>query len=489
MEKILIVDNDEGLIHFLNRFFSNQGYNVTTCTDGRSALDVLSKESFDLILLDYKMPELSGLDTLKEIKHSQLRTPVIIMTAYGTTETAIEAMKLGAYDYLLKPFDREELRQIASDALEVNRLMKEVVSFPSEPDNAPAESKGIVKIVGNHRKMQEVYKLIGQIAQKDVTVLITGESGTGKELVARAIYHHSCRRDKPFLTVNCPAVPDTLFESELFGYERGAFTGAEHTHLGKFERSNCGTLFFDEIGDMSLTTQAKVLRVLQEGELERLGGTESIEVDVRIIAATNRNLEKEVETGRFRKDLYWRLKIISIDLPPLRKRIEDIPKLVDYFIQRFSEEYHKPIRYIDDEAIQKLKAYFWPGNVRELENHIRRAVLLSMGDVILQEHISLESDQRNGMNTANRKDLIDHLRNRLDDLIPDILRLSNQKAHANIIELVEEMLISKALRECGHNQVKAARMLGISRNTLRHRIKKYRIEDQIDDSAPQESTS
>lgn len=479
MKRILIVDNDEGLIHFLSRFFSKQGHDVSACTDGQSAIDILAKEPFDLIFLDYKMPGLSGLETLKQIKKSQVKTPIIIMTAYGTTETAIEAMKLGAYDYLLKPFEREELSRITADALEVNRLMKEVVSFPSSRNILSSISKGMVKIVGRHKKMQEVYKLIGQIAQKDVTVLITGESGTGKELVARAIYHHSLRRDKPFLTVNCPAIPDTLFESELFGYERGAFTGAEHKHLGKFERCHKGTLFFDEIGDMSLSTQAKILRVLQEGELERLGGTETIKVDIRIIAATNKNLEKEVETGRFRKDLYWRLKIISIDLPPLKKRLEDIPALVDYFIARFSEKYGKPIRYITEAAINKLKSYYWPGNVRELENRIRRAVLLNTGDVILEEHIKLESDQESSFKTTNREQLIRSLQDKLEDLIPEILRLSDQNAHSNIIELVEEMLISRAMKECAYNQVKAAKMLGISRNTLRHRIKKYNITSSL----------
>ena len=475
MEKILIVDNDEGLLHFLSRFFSIQGFEVNACKDGQSALDILDNEQFDLIMMDYKMPEMNGLDILKFMKKSQVKTPIIIMTAYGTTETAIEAMKLGAYDYLLKPFDREELKRITTDALEVNRLMKEIVSFPNDLNKISSTSKGYVKIVGNSKKMQEIYKLIGQIAQQDVTVLITGESGTGKELVARAIYHHSARRDKPFLTVNCPAIPDTLFESELFGYERGAFTGAERTHIGKFERCHGGTLFFDEIGDMSLSTQSKVLRVLQEGELERLSGTETINVDVRVIAATNKNLEKEVENGRFRKDLYWRLKIISIDIPPLRKRLDDIPALVEYFIARFSAEYNKPIRYIDDMAVKRFQSYAWPGNVRELENLIRRAILLCMGDVIREEYITLDQGER-PLNATNRDELIRYLLDKLEVIIPDILRLSNQKIHANIIDLVEEMLILRAMKECGYNQVKAAKMLGISRNTLRHRLKKYKIE-------------
>jgi len=477
MEKILIVDDDEGLVHFLERFFVKQGYGVQACNSGQAALEAMANEQFDLILLDYKMPGLNGLDTLREVRRSQVKTPVIIMTAYGTTDTAIEAMKLGAYDYLLKPFDREELQRIASDALEVNRLMKEGVSFPGHVCRPATSPKGMVKIVGNHRRMQEVYKLIGQVADKDVTILITGESGTGKELVARAIYHHSHRKDKPFLTINCAAFPETLLESELFGYERGAFTGAERTHIGKFERCQDGTMFFDEIGDMALSTQAKVLRVLQYGEFERVGGKEKIQVNVRIIAATNKNLEKEVDQGRFREDLYWRLKVISIQLPPLRDRPEDIPPLVEYFVSRFSEEYQTPIRYVADAAMQKLQSQSWPGNVRELENCIRRAVLLSLGDVILEEHLKLEFDQQD---LSNGSQLMANIDKKLDELIPDILRLSGEKTHANVIDMVEKSLIAKVLKQCGYNQVKAARMLGISRNTLRHRIKKFQFDVPAD---------
>ncbi len=492
MEKILIVDNEEALIHFLRRFFSKMGFQVSACADGSSALNSLAKEQFDLILIDYKMPGLNGLDTLKEIKKLQIKTPIVIMTAFGTMETAIEAMKHGAYDYMLKPFDRKQLSQIATDALQVNRRMKEVISFPDEVNKACFSSKGIVKIVGNHRKMQEVYKLIGQIAPKDVTVLITGETGTGKELAARAIYHHSLRKNKPFLTVNCPAIPDTLFESELFGYERGAFTGAEHTHLGKFERCHGGTLFFDEIGDMSLFTQAKVLRVLQEGEIERLGGDETIKVDIRIIAATNKNLKKEVSEARFREDLYWRLKIISLHLPPLKDRLEDIPALADYFLARFKEEYGKSMQYVDKTAIHKLTSYQWPGNVRQLENCIRRAVLLNTGNVILDDHIDLEPDRENsskgpaafvdrisqGASLHDYEQLIRNLEGKLDTIFPSLLRFSQQRrrGQVNILELVEKLFISRALRECNSNQVKTAKMLNISRNTLRHRIKKYHLE-------------
>jgi DNA-binding NtrC family response regulator len=475
MARILVVDNDEGLVHFLTRLFVKQGHDVASATDGTAALDRVATEPFDLILMDYKMPGLNGLETLAEIKRLQIKTPVIVMTAFGTTETAIEAMRLGAYDYLLKPFDTEELRRIAADALEVNRLMKEVVRLPNSVARVSPKESGGARIVGSHRKMQEVFKLIGQVAEKDITVLITGQSGTGKELVARAIYHHSHRKNRPFLAVNCAAIPEALFESELFGYERGAFTGADRTYLGKFERAQGGTLFFDEIGDMSLGTQAKLLRVLQEGELERLGSTETIRVDVRILAATNKNLQREVDEGRFRQDLFYRLKIISIELPPLRERREDIGALVDYFTGRFSQEYSKPIRYVAEQTTRRLQSYSWPGNVRELENCLRRAVLVCKGDVLLPEHVHFETDP-NKSPPGTLEEMAHHLKERIDELVAELLNLPGQSAHANVIDLVEESLIRRALAHCHHNQVRTARLLGISRNTLRHRLKKYNLE-------------
>jgi DNA-binding NtrC family response regulator len=326
--------------------------------------------------------------------------------------------------------------------------------------------------------MQEVFKMIGQVAQKDVTVLITGESGTGKELVSRAIYHHSHRHDKPFMAVNCASIPDTMFESELFGYERGAFTGAYRSYVGKFERCHEGTLFFDEVGDMSMSTQAKVLRVLQEGEFERLGGTETIRVDVRILAATNKNLEKEVEAGRFREDLYYRLKVISIELPSLRERPDDVPPLVNYFVGRFSQEYGKSVHYVADQTIEKLQSYAWPGNVRELENCLRRAVLMCKGDVLLAEHVHFEAERDGAPGATSHGTLLDGLKRRVADLVPEILRLADGGADVNVLDLVEEAIIARALEACGHNQVQTARMLGISRNTLRHRIQKYKLGPQ-----------
>lgn len=474
MAKVLIVDNDDGLIHFLSRLFVKQGYQVASSTDGAGALRRLADESFDAVLLDYKMPGLDGLETLVQIKQSHIKTPVIVVTAHGTTETAIQAMKFGAYDYLLKPFDTEDLKKIVADAVEVSRLMQEVVSVAKPGNDVAPVDRSQTRIVGNHRKMQTVFKLIGQVAEKDVTVLITGESGTGKELVARAIYHHSHRKDGPFMAVNCASIPDTLFESELFGYEQGAFTGAERTNLGRFERCHQGTLFFDEIGDMSLATQAKVLRVLQEGEFERLGSSQTIKVDVRVLAATNKNLEKEVEAGRFRKDLYYRLKIIAVHLPPLRERLTDVPALVDYFTTRFAQEYAKPLRRVSDPAIEKLLTHAWPGNVRELENCMRRAVLMCMGDVLLPEHIQFEFAPAAPAD-GEHEESVSSLKERIQALVPEILRVSRPRAHANVIDSVEEALILCALQECGYNQVHTARMLGISRNTLRHRIKKYQL--------------
>ncbi|MFO7931140.1 MAG: sigma-54 dependent transcriptional regulator [Desulfosalsimonas sp.] len=452
MEKILIIDDDEGLVHFLSRFFRRKGYAVTACSGGREAIEKTSVQGFDLILLDYKMPDLNGLDILAEIRRIGIKTPVIIMTAYGTTDLAIEAMKYGAYDYLIKPFDRKDLSRIVNEALQVNRQMKEIVRLPA-PESAPEprEDETTLRMIGNSRKMQEIYKLIGQVAAKDVPVLIAGESGTGKELAARAIYHHSSRRENPFIAVNCAAIPESLFESELFGHERGAFTGADRTYIGKFERSHNGTLFLDEIGEMSPALQAKLLRALQTGEIERLGASRTIRVNVRVLAATNKDLEAEVRAGRFREDLYWRLKVITLDLPPLRQRSEDIPELVNYFLQRFAAEYERPVCHISEAALKRLVSYSWPGNVRELENCVRRAVLLSSGDVIPEASLMIPesgADSRDtGDSESGRRQPMQRLKQTLEEIVPEMLRLPGENIHSEVIGLAEETLIRKALEE------------------------------------------
>jgi DNA-binding NtrC family response regulator len=474
MEKILLIDDDEGLIHFLSRFFQRKRYDVSACLSARDAIETMAQKDFDLILLDYKMPELNGLDALTQIKKIDTKTPVILMTAYGTTELAIEAMKRGAYDYLVKPFEHKDLTRIVGEALEANGQMKQVVRFAAVPP-CPTDSqdnKGLA-IIGNSKKMQEIYKLIGQIAEKDVPVLITGESGTGKELVARAIYHHSRRSQGPFIAINCAAIPEYLFESELFGHERGAFTGAERTYIGKLERCDNGTLFLDEVGEMPLALQAKLLRALQEGQIERIGGSQPINVNVRILAATNKDIEKEVESGRFRKDLYWRLKVIAIHLPPLRERAEDIAALAAYFLARFGVEYGRPRCFMTEDALKKLSLHAWPGNVRELENCVRRAILLSTGDVIGEAGLMIPDPAATpAEQPLSREQLLALLKQKIEAIVVDILRLSHRDIHANIIEIVEETLIQAALQECGNNQVQAARILGISRNTLRHRLKR-----------------
>lgn len=474
MEKIVVIDDDEGLLHFLSRFFFRKGFAVTACENAKAALDVISQETFDLVMLDYKMPEINGLDALVEIKKIDNKTPVILMTAYGTMDLAIEAMKRGAYDYLVKPFDQNDLTRVVGEALAVNRQMKDVVSFPSSaPDHSPfASPQPSSQIIGNSRKMQEIYKLIGQVAEKNVAVFITGESGTGKELAARAIYHHSRRKDKPFIAINCAAIPETLFESELFGHERGAFTGAERTVIGKIERCDQGTLFLDEITELSLPLQAKILRAIQEKEIERVGGSRVIPVDVRILAATNKDIEKEVEESRFREDLYWRLKVISLHIPPLRERAEDLPALVEYFLERFCREYGREQCFLKEGTIHKLTAYSWPGNVRELENWVRRAVLLSAGTAIDEKGLPIPVTEDENLQILGRDHLLERLRNQLELIIPDMLRLSVSDVHTDIIEMVENVLLDAALRKCGDNQVQAARLLGVSRNTLRHRLKK-----------------
>jgi two-component system response regulator AtoC len=466
MGKILVVDDDKSLCHFLSRALSRADYVVEECHDGEAALDRIKAESYSLVLLDNKMPSgPSGLEVFRRMREADLKLPVIIMTAFGTTDTAIEAMKLGAYDYITKPFDLNDILDLTEEAIEAGRLMREVVSYPRSSDTESAR-----RIVGGSRKMQEVYKMIGQVAESDTTILIRGESGVGKGLVAQAIYHHSLRKDRPFLSVNCAAIPETLLESELFGYEKGAFTGADKRRIGKFEQASDGTIFLDEIGDMSLASQAKILRVIQDGEFERLGSNQTQKVDVRLIAATNRVLEQLIKEGRFREDLYYRLKIITIDIPPLRERKEDISELVQHFLEQRSPG--KGL--ITEQALEKLKNYPWPGNIRELENTIQRALILSKGTVITDAHIVFDTESHAAPEDIG--ELESQLERHLEVLFRHIVRNSGQNVHSDIFDRIERFLIKRALEETGNNQVQAARLLGISRNTLRHRISKYEIE-------------
>jgi two-component system response regulator AtoC len=468
MSTILIVDDDQGLSHFLAKTLSRRGYRVIPCHSGGEALDLLRGGEIDLVLLDNKLPDRQGLDVLKEVKRSHPKVSVIVMTAFGTTGTAIEAMRLGAFDYILKPFELDEISDLVEKGVEAHRLMERAVAIPALSE-AGEDSDAII---GRSRVMQEVYKLIGQVAESDVTVLILGESGTGKELVARAIYQHSRRKDHPFLAINCAAIPETLLESELFGYEKGAFTGAVKRRIGKFEQCDGGTILLDEIGDMSLSTQAKILRVLQEGEFERVGGNETVKVDVRMVTATNRRLEELIKQGKFREDLYYRLKIMSIALPSLRERKEDIRELTEYFFHVYNRQLATRVSHIDPSVFEKLASHHWPGNVRELANTINRGLILCKGEVLTGEDI-LFNVEGEALPVASEAELEGFLARMLDPLFADILRFWGSGLRSNLLEKVEKYLVQKALAETKGNQVHAARLLGISRNTLRNRIDKY----------------
>jgi len=473
LDKILIVDDDKSLCHFLSKALRRNGYEVEECYDGESALARVKNSTcglnhrlYSVVLLDNRMPPgPSGLEIFARMRETDFKLPVIIMTAFGTTETAIEAMKLGAYDYVTKPFDLSDILELTEKAIKAGKLMREVVSYPNSHDMQSER-----KIIGSSKKMQEVYKMIGQVAETDATVLIRGESGVGKELVAQAIYHHSLRKDKPFLSVNCAAIPETLLESELFGYERGAFTGADKRRIGKFEQADGGTILLDEIGDMPPQSQAKILRVLQDGEFEKLGSNQTHKVDVRIIAATNKRLEQLIKEGKFREDLYYRLKIITIDIPPLREHKEDIGELVEHFLQQRTPD--KGL--ITEQAMEKLENYPWPGNIRELENTIQRALILSKGKVITDAHIVFDTESSFISSDIEEVEL--QLERHLEALFLHIAARSKQNIYSNIFDRIDVFLIKRALRETDNNQVKAAKLLGISRNTLRHRISKYEID-------------
>ncbi len=468
-DKILVVDDERSIRYSLKRIFEERGFEVLEAKNGKEAIEVVQKEQIDLTLMDIKMSGITGLEALKEIRNINPKLLVIIMTAYGTTQTAIEAMKFGAFDYVLKPFDIPQMWRLIEKGLWVNKLMQEAVTYEPEKRQIDAEC-----IIGNSPKMQEVYKLIGQVAEKDITVLLRGESGTGKELVARAIYHHSKRSDRTFLPVNCAAIPETLLESELFGHEKGAFTDAQTRRIGKFEQCSGGTIFLDEIGDMSFATQAKILRFLQDQEITRLGSNQPIKVNVRLIVATNKDLEKAIREGGFREDLYYRLNVVTINLPLLRERVKDIPQLARYFLKKFNKELDKDIVDINPAAIEKLTSYNWPGNVRQLENVIKRVCILCKGAYILPGELSLDLKEVAKIKIEKKIDE-KGLERLLDDLYTKISTIPKEDRE-DIMPFIEKALIIRTLKETNGNQSQAAQILGINRNTLRNKIEKYGIK-------------
>ena len=468
MSTILIIDDDDQLRRSFERLLKEEGYEVLTAPSGEAGIEKVESDRPDLVVLDMRLPGINGLETFQAIHRLEPKLPVIIMTAFGTTETAIEATKMGAFDYVLKPFDIPEMLSLILQAREASRFMRSPVDV-----NPGFETLSGEAIIGRSKPMQEVYKAIGRVASTDATVLIRGESGTGKELVARALYQHSLRSDKPFLVINCVAIPENLLESELFGYEKGAFTGAAHRRVGKMEQADGGTIFLDEIGDMPFSIQAKILRLLQEKSIERLGGRETIPVDVRILAATNRGLESALEEGRFREDLYFRLKVVTIWLPPLRDRKDDIPLLADYFVARFSMESETANPGITGEATALLLDYHWPGNVRELANTLQKALIFNRGGPISPNDIAqaISSSPRGRENgTADAEEVI---RQWMHDLMTSD---HGENMFESCLDRFGAMLISEALKLTSGNRSKASRLLGMSRPTLHAKIEKYGLK-------------
>ena len=464
MAEILIVDDDHHLRKSFDKLLTQDGHSVRTALTGEAALPLVRSNVFDLIIMDVRLPGMDGLRTFKAIREIEPLLPVIIMTAFGTTETAIEATKMGAFDYILKPFNIPEMLALIDKAVEAGRFMRSRVEL-----DTGAETESGKAIIGRSRPMQEVYKAIGRVASTDATVLIRGESGAGKELVARALYQHSARSHKPFLVINCVAIPETLLESELFGYEKGAFTGAVNRRLGRIEQADGGTVFLDEIGDMPFGIQAKILRLLQERSIERLGAREPIPVDVRIIAATNRNLETALWEGKFREDLYYRLKVVTISIPPLRGREGDIPLLCEYFIRRYSKKMGVPDPGITGEALDMLCSYSWPGNVRELANAVQKALIFNRGGPVSHEDIARVSGIASNK-AAERP-------NPPEEAIRTWIRnfLNSGNTFDSAMEQFSAMLITEALNLNGGNRSRAAKVLGLSRPTLMAKIEKHRI--------------
>lgn len=449
--EILIVDDERVQCEMLAGFLRKQGYRPDIAENGRLALEKFKTGNFDLVLTDQRMPEMEGLQLLKEIKRVNPEAMVVMMTAYGSVSSAVAAMKEGAYDYLTKPIDLDELLILVQrvekeiNLTRENRLLREQLREKFKVDF----------IVSNSRPMEEALNLVGLVAPSQATVLILGESGTGKELIARAIHYASPRAEKPFIKVNCAALPETLLESELFGHEKGAFTGAVARRIGRFEQADQGSIFLDEIGDLSLPLQMKLLRVLQEKEFERVGSNQTIKVDVRVIAATNRHLEEAIKKGTFREDLYYRLNVVTISLPPLRERKEDIPLLIEHFLKKYREENKKEVVGLSKEAHALLMQYDYPGNVRELENIIERAVVLCRGEIITVNELPLNIREFN---------------------IEEFYKEGKEGRNLpHILEEIERHMILEALKKRGGIQTKAAADLGISERVLRYKMKKYGI--------------
>lgn len=512
--QILVIDDDSEIRYSLERVLSSRGYQVTTAESGEAGIELAEQNPYEVIFLDNRMKGMSGMEALQHLRSVAPKAMIVLMTAFGTTQTAIEAMKFGAFDYIIKPFDIKKVIGLAERAVQAHR---DLVASSQQKYQRLIDSDDYKEgIVGDSEPMQEVFKMIGQVATSDVTVMITGESGTGKELVARCIWQHSLRSDKTFMAVNCAAIPDNLIESELFGHEKGAFTGATQQRVGRFELCDRGTLFLDEIGDMALPTQTKILRALQEGEIQRVGGEKVIKVDVRLIAATNKNLEEMVEEKTFREDLYYRLNVMRIRIPSLKDRLGDVPALVDFMLQRLQKNRKSRIARVSAEAMDILQRYTWPGNVRELENLVQRSAVVAQGDTILIKDLPKEvllavgsskaSEARSGGEGKSATAESEPQTEQMSETVraeksnvsvasealeerPEIIggaesenscwdqlyQNIRQNVDRNLLEHMEKELIRRVMAETEGNQLKASAILGITRATLRRRLDQFDI--------------
>ena len=510
MDKLLLIDDEADVQYSFRRIFRSTEIELFTAGSGEEGLELVEAHSPDLVLMDVRMGSgMNGLETLRKMRERWPKLLVIIMTAYGATQTAIEAMKLGAYDYLLKPFDVPKLKAIVLNALKAAKDMRQTHSYQPLLEDADYEQG----VIGRSEAMQNVFKIIGQLSNSDATALITGESGTGKELVARAIHRHSIRSANPFIAINCAAIPENLLESELFGHEKGAFTGATSQRIGTFEQCDKGAIFLDEIGDMSLPTQTKILRALQSGTFERVGGNQSVQVDVQVIAATNKPLEEAVRNREFREDLFYRLNVVRIPIPPLRERREDIPLLVNYFLKKYSSK-EGEIKTISPDAELALEQYKWPGNVRELENVIQRAMVVAKGEAVVvndlppevtggllanrglisqssPDALSYNDDEGEGVldsgANANQNTSatspgsggFDAVGANISTIGRALFAWARRDPKLKVLPAVERELITQALAETKGNQVQASKLLGITRATLRKRIEKFGIQQEL----------
>ncbi|MBS1970549.1 MAG: sigma-54-dependent Fis family transcriptional regulator [Bdellovibrionales bacterium] len=464
--RILVVDDEESIREFLEIMLKKEGYEVTLAEDGQKAKDLLAKKSFDMIISDLQMPHVTGIELLKHVKETAPEIVFMMITAFGTTETAVEAMKMGAYDYITKPFKIDEVRLNIQNALRSRNLEVENRSLKKEL----VKEYSFQNMVGNSQAMHSIFDMVKRVSQTPTNVLVTGESGTGKEVVAKAIHYNGPLKDKPFVTINCGAIPENLMESEMFGHKKGSFTGAVTDKAGLFEVADSGTLFLDEVGELPLTIQVKLLRAIQERVIRRVGATEDMKVEVRIIAATNRNLEEMVQKGTFRQDLFYRLNVINIKTPSLRERRDDIPLLAGHFLKKYNERLNKNIGGISTEAMDILKKYDYPGNVRELENLIERTVALEGGAMILPESLPPMVNTSSGRKMASSNEI------EIGDDGVDLDKVMGQ---------IEKELLVKAIHAAGGVKKRAAKLLHISFRSMRYRIEKYNLgivgDDELSD--------